>query len=331
MNERISRKISALSLIIVLGIVVYHSDIRYAIPRYFEFSMVYMPYFYMISGYFAFRGLTKENMGRRIAKRCYTLLVPYLLWNVVQCIYYVIVTRFNFRMTVRETIESFLFSPPCIPSWYLFSLFVMVVISLPLLRPLFKDRKKALIPLIFSFAISFAVYAWFPYAIAESFVGGGFLIKTFQYYPAFMMGAYATTLSEDAICVNKKNSLFFAIGAVLCAVIMIIPGMPEMPFIFLANIFNVLLWKAVPEDRIKGGKLFEILTEPSLFLCMAHIMLCDTYDRVLPLPDKIRFEFIRVPLAILTAYVIYYLLKLIMPPVLNLLTGGRAVKKPARS
>jgi len=47
-----------------------------------------VPLFFLISGYFfSIGGLTKDSYKRRLRKRAKTLLIPYLLWNIVAVFY----------------------------------------------------------------------------------------------------------------------------------------------------------------------------------------------------------------------------------------------------
>ena len=93
MDGKISNKISFLSLIMIVGVIMYHSDLRYLSDYATILSMVIMPYFFAVSGFFAVRGLTRTNCFERIKKRVKTLLIPYILWNLVQVIYYLIVSN----------------------------------------------------------------------------------------------------------------------------------------------------------------------------------------------------------------------------------------------
>ncbi len=337
MNKHISNKISFISLIIVLGITIYHSNLLYAVPFYIMLSMVYMPWFFMISGYFAAKGFDKTTRWKRLYKRIFTLIIPYVLWNLIHLPFGYIMSGFSYTsFNLKKYLLGFFFSPGCIPTWYLFAVFVMVVFFF-LIKPLFMGKKKMGILLGLSFVLTFALFAWFPNTLVRINYAGGFLYKTVQYLPSFMFGAFAAELKDEAIQVKSKKWILFAIlAAADLALICIVPPETEgMKFAgliltglaFGVNIFNPLLWLAIPEDIFNGGKIAQIITEPSLFLCMSHIMLIEVWTKIFGFPDRMRYQLIIVPSAIITSVALFYIMKKFTPHVLNLLTGGRAVKK----
>lgn len=328
MDQKISNKISFLSLIMICGVVMYHSDLRYLSNYATILSMVIMPYFFAVSGYFAVRGLTKENQFARIKKRIGTLLIPYLLWNVVQCIYYLIASGFTYRISIMEAVNSLLFSPMCIPSWYLFSLFI-IVLFLPVYRFFFSSKKRGTIGLILSFAVAIGVYVGLAGILVNRFgMAGGFIVKTIQYSPSFTLGAYATLFDEKSLSVSWKRAGITAVVAVLALVGLCLSFEKVDPiFIFITNIYPLIFWEMHPESLFTNKKVILMLTDPCMFLCMAHIMMCDTVKRVLGFPNNIRYEVIVIPVAVIILYILYYFMVRFAPWIVGPLTGGRAVKK----
>lgn len=327
MDGKISNKISFLSLIMIVGVIMYHSDLRYLSEYATILSMVIMPYFFAVSGFFAVRGLTRANCFERIKKRVKTLLIPYILWNLVQVIYYLIGSGFSYRLSFKEAVNSLLFSPMCIPSWYLFSLFI-IILFLPLYSFFFTSKTKGTIGLVLSFIIAFAAYSWFVDDLVKLGTAGGFIVKTIQYSPAFTLGAYATLFDEKTLSVSTKRALI-TIPVAVCALLGLCLsfGKSNEIFIFITNIYPLIFWEMHPESLFTNKKVTQKLTDPCMFLCMSHIMMCEIVKRIGCFPNNIRFELIVLPVAVVITYALYYILQRYLPWVIGPLTGGRAVKK----
>ncbi len=327
MEANISRKISVLSLIMVTGVAMYHSDLRYLTDYATVLSMVIMPYFFTITGYFAIKGITKENQYKRIGKRVKTLLVPYILWNLIQLVYYMISTGFSYRLSVKQALVSFFFSPINIPSWYLFSVFV-IILFLPVFRFFFSSKVKAVIGLILAFVLAFSAHIWFAEYILKLGTAGGFIIKTIQYMPAFYIGGFATIFDERFLKVSPKRAIITVpIAIVMLFLLCYSFGRWEEVFILITNIYPIVYWQMHPECIFNNKKVILFLTDPTLFLCMSHIMVGEIVERIFRLPDNIRFELIVLPVSYILIYAVYYICRKYIPWFIGPLTGGRAIKK----
>ena len=52
-----------------------------------------VPMFFMTSGFLMFRNFTWEKLWSKYQTRFRTVLIPYLLWNTIYYLYYIVVTR----------------------------------------------------------------------------------------------------------------------------------------------------------------------------------------------------------------------------------------------
>lgn len=106
MNEVISKTFALLRFPLMVGVVMIHCDIsdqlnpesqtQWAKDVMYFFSNVIgrfsVPMFFLISGYLFFRSgvLDKRVYISKLRSRLHTLLLPYLLWNLIAFLYFVI-------------------------------------------------------------------------------------------------------------------------------------------------------------------------------------------------------------------------------------------------
>ena len=121
-------------------------------------SGVAVPSFFLISGYLFFQGLENWNWGiwrAKITRRIHTLMIPYLIWNVLRYLFNVLTMGAlfvhghkmeQFQVWLSENTGLFAFwampatgMPVHTPFWFIRDLIVLVVLS-PLSYVLFKKK-----------------------------------------------------------------------------------------------------------------------------------------------------------------------------------------------
>ena len=201
MNERLSKKISIYNFIFTIGIVLYHCktfNTLYSAKPLAFFDAAYelydlvgyicMGFFFMISAYLFYLGLTTEkSVYKKMQKRLLTLGVPFLAWNVIHLLWEIFygVVKGNLRLGFWDFIWGFTFQPFDGPLWYMFALLLLMPIA-PVLYKL-KDHSKVFLGVVIGLFICCnlgklfmtsddAVTQW-----AARFVG---------YLPIYFLGAY---------------------------------------------------------------------------------------------------------------------------------------------
>ncbi len=172
MSKYLSRKIKFISLFAMIGVVFIHSynftdkfltpatriTEGFKIPVMFEYFIsnglcrFAVPMFFVISGFLFFFKYENSIKGykRKITKRCFSILTPYLLWTFISAITILVLTYFNSTANldivkehpVTNTVD-FLYSfvnPPAFQLWYLQQLIIFTVIA-PLIYLLIKYTK----------------------------------------------------------------------------------------------------------------------------------------------------------------------------------------------
>ena len=102
LSKEISKKLSLFMLGFIFIVVLFHSEFRYVYPFIEDLTAISTSYFFCISAFFFYRGLHSENTLARLKKRCITLLLPYILWNLIYIVLYLRIYKFSFEHIIRS-------------------------------------------------------------------------------------------------------------------------------------------------------------------------------------------------------------------------------------
>lgn len=159
--------------------------------------------FFIISGFLFFRNIySTQDVVRKISTRIHTLLIPYILWNLIYYIIYVVCRKsVYFRIDdMLDAVLTYIYNPTF---WFLYQLIILTLIT-PLIFYLLKDKKVAKVTFI-AVAVLILIGGDVPYINEDAFV----------YY---FFGAYiARYRSQWFYDIKKRHvslySLVLAIGA----------------------------------------------------------------------------------------------------------------------
>lgn len=191
---------------------------------YYFLFFFHMPAMSFISGYFS------KNLEKSRSNAFVTILVPYLILNVINYGYKILI--------LREQYFGFRFFSPLFGLWYLLALFLWKLF----LKDLVKIR--FLLPLSFVFGILSGYSKEFSTYLA--------LGRVFCFLPFFLLGYYCT--KEHVEKLRRIPKPVFAAVAVVTALL--------SAFVAYKDIFKVevlYLRKPYPEDDTLHHMLFRIL------------------------------------------------------------------------
>ncbi|MBQ7765934.1 MAG: acyltransferase [Lachnospiraceae bacterium] len=315
-----SSKISLLSLFFTCIIVLYHSDLRYMYPFMSELTSIAISYFFYISAFFFYKDISNDNYKIRLKKRCFTLLLPYLLWNVI----YLLLHIKNYEFTLHNLIYNFTIQPLCTPSWYLPTLFLFFLPA-PLFYWCFKRKISTVILFAVSCIIAYLGYLHFQLQLYEIPYIGGYIIRMFQYYLPYLFGAFIGYHFSDKINVTFGKSIIGIASSCIMAILLLYNIPPILRWLFLM-LLPVTIWEALPDKLFCSKKLIAYIAMPAFFINMAHCYLHSLWH-ITPLSGYFTSEkiymFANIGLTLLTCYLLYYLLHWICPKFLGILTGNR--------
>lgn len=139
MTADVSRIISITRLPIILGPVMIHSHWPYEIDSCIQHfcagvvGFITVPLYYMVAGYLFFQHYDNswKLYKQKLLKRIYSLLIPYLLWNLIA---YIVYTYLQQTMQPSQFMESFWVvadkgghSPADGPLWFLRTLMILII------------------------------------------------------------------------------------------------------------------------------------------------------------------------------------------------------------
>lgn len=323
LSTEVSLKFQFFKLGFILVVVLFHSDFRYYFPLVEDLAVISTSYFFCVSAYFFYKGLDGQNIGVRLKKRCMTLLFPYLLWNMIYMILYTGIHNITFS----SVIYGFTVTPLCMPSWYLLTLLIFLMPA-PFIKRCFDKAYSTVAILILGILISYLGYIKFQQELAAIPVVGAYMVRMAIYFTPYLLGGIIGSRFDKKIYVSSKKCLFGRISS--CVIL----------FLFFCNIpieiryllwvlFVFTLWKSVPEQIFAHVKFLDFFTEPAFTINMVHCYFLFLFGAIMTKNGYITGKYLSaltVALTLIAAYALYYLLKLLIPKTLNILTGNRIKK-----
>ncbi|MBR5686699.1 MAG: acyltransferase family protein [Prevotella sp.] len=289
-----------------------------------------VPAFFFISG-FLFFGMGKMDVylwKGKLRKRVHTLLVPYLIWNTLFLLYYLVLSRFmDLSWGVKGQGASvylnaylgFNESPFLSPLWFIRDLMVLNVLSLPAYY-IIKKTGYWLLP-IFVLLFSMGIGYYLPYIGFRSVV-------------PFFLGAWFAVNHISFIVEKNTNLLLMNVlfGALVFVVTIFhfhgIACWPLQQVELLIGIFtlfadfNYLL-------RKKYVGVNKKLADSSFFVFVAHMFIINIPNKLWVLfftPSGITASLMQWLIPILVSVLLFWIfigLKGISPKLMSVLIGGR--------
>ncbi len=164
MSKDFSYKLSNVNFLLVIFVVIIHSSCK----RFINFStnqlalvsynfintflQVAVPLFFLISAYLLYRDLNKNNLKEKLSRRFKSLVLPYIIWNILFLIYYFIMNKImislgmeslNFDFSFNNIIPDLLWNGYFHTSWYIRNLIIYTMFS-PFLMHILKSKKLSI-------------------------------------------------------------------------------------------------------------------------------------------------------------------------------------------
>lgn len=354
LSPRCSQTIDFMRFPLIVGIVMIHCHLEsdslpvgsYIIDLFSGgFCRACVPLFFIISGYLFFRDSTfdKTMYISQLRKRVKTVLVPYLLWNLLALVWHVILSRGAIASKIpTDNIFKFLqyvfwdqlgapctfyYEPPTTPVdyplWYLRDLIVMSILS-PLFYVLLKGRKGIWIlgALIVCFVAGRGPHISGLEPVAVVFFGLGAYLGIHGIDPIEACGqptvsrAAAATGIWTALCVASvsSSSAFIRERCIGLGI--------------LCGVYALTCWASYMTER--HTRIPALLTSSTFFVFGLHSLVIGPWRLILSKiirPDTtvgmIVLYLILSATVTASCVALYWLLRRICPPIAKALTGGR--------
>ena len=336
MTQYLSNKLTVLYAVLIVMVVYIHSVYieanQYDVARFLEkltgggICRIANCMFFCISGYLFARNIHSVNdICPKLLKRTRTLLLPYLLWNIIFVLWYVIIENlpgireFNnthivkayASQSVGETLYSLFIAPAAFQLWFLRDLIVMLLFT-PLLWWI--ARKQWIVALILAIASTF-VYVWLIYFWL------GIIIAVKQW------DIENYRRPKIAVFISALIYVSYAIYRAWCGC----PAKVVEVFVNIVGLYLVWsLYDIAARGRYMADKgLWKYLCGYSFFIYCFHepafnvikklaLAVCGTSEPVL-----IIFYYVNPWLMVLAAVAVAKILQRMTPNIYKILTGGR--------
>lgn len=340
MDKRISARITVLGFVMTSIIVMYHcgatevaslnvldEKVNACLNIFFDnMAILAMSYFFFVTGYLLFYNLNESLIIVKIKKRFFSLIVPYILWQVITVIYYIIIGRFN-DWTIRKLVNTiFLMQlwPPDGALWYLYAVFLLACLS-PIFLFFYKEKRAGWL-MICTLIIAIYGSGYWNVEWIMKLRGYGYLSNILSYFPSYIMGTFYGYYSSE-----EKHEMSFK----YCLVILLVTFVFEEIYGGILNnitirILPLVLIYTVPINKfIENCNIYKLsfliyaIHQPVLPDVLGHIRsflyYCMPVACVVNLMGRLIYLFV----VILISSIIYILLKKVFVKGLMWVTGGR--------
>ena len=173
-NQINRNKITYLNFIMAFFIVWHHAynievyDLQGGFLYWFEkFSAnifdVSVSLFFALSGFLFFQNLSKDNFKKKLLSRIRSLVIPYIIWNILGFIYFQLLALFPAlrqyyggeieRFSISVLLDAIINYKYNLVTWYLKTLIIYTFL-IPIFYPVFKNKNMAKVLFILSILIS---------------------------------------------------------------------------------------------------------------------------------------------------------------------------------
>ena len=261
MDKRISNNIKVLSFVVSCFMVLFHAGMYENTNAVSEFdrklsdlinydykllAFFGLSFFFSVTGFLLFYGLSYGNFLKKIERRVHSLLIPYLIWQALVLIKDLCIGRRYEVMDVLLRTFGLELWPLNGPLWYVYVVFLLALIFTPLLLLMFTNKKSAWIStIVMVFLIQLLKKA--PVNSIQIVLSYGLFSRILTYLPAYMIGAYYGRFYDKnkmpqsfiysvaviffAYLLDFKMSEFFRDMVVMTlpmALIFILPSIPKL-------------------------------------------------------------------------------------------------------
>lgn len=293
MNERLSEKIKVINILLAVSIVFLHAKnyVYYSGDDFFyhlsvniqEFFIKYVfacavPFLFFISGYLFYYNLKDKSLKDKIQSRVRTLLVPYLMWNVIATAYFVSMLYIPFlrgKFSIQnisgfsDIIKSVFFFKYNQINWFVFQLIIYVIMS-PGLYYIIKNKITSFIFILILMAaclckVEFGVFSITSY---EPVLRVDCLL---YYMLGAMSGYYLSNIISRKVYEKSHKSVIVSIILIIVSFMLI--SLPGQRYNFIAYCLQIVsiyqIIKMIDNNRIVNNLMEHI---DAFFLLQTHYL-----------------------------------------------------------
>lgn len=350
MTKEISGKIRYIGFIMTCFVVVHHcpeledifalNSIDYTIKHCFDvlfnsFASVAMSWFFAITGFLLFVDFSMEKYPTKIKKRISTLFVPYLLWQLIFLILEFVDTQQLISLgELLRRIFLFVRWPVCGPLWYVYTIFLLALLSPPLYYIV--RNKKIGWTAILAIIILLRLLGRIDDPTVQKVVNHGYVPNIINLLPAYLAGAFYGFHYKA----GKADCLHHLLSGLIIAFVLegwLTGFFAELCVRFMPIAILYLLPPVNVPERIRNRKFMQVYKLSFLvyalhirWVAKLHAPVMDIYMRSIgrltmsTALGTVLMNIIYLSVCIAGAALIHWALSKKAPRLLALLTGGRS-------
>ena len=207
-NRELREKIPVISFLMMIEVMLYHCEspdnalavnaldlkLNNAITNFVTGvpCVLCMSWFFAITGFLLFRNLRFQNLGSKLKTRVRTLLIPYLLWQII----YLVKSILQGHTWTAEDIFGQIFLlriwPPLGAFWYVYAVFLLALLS-PIFLLLFKNKRVGWAS-VMVIVLFFHLFQFQPRAEVRHY---DYIGNITGHLPSYLIGAYCGSISTE--------------------------------------------------------------------------------------------------------------------------------------
>lgn len=283
MNQDTRNKFTFYSFLFTFVIIGFHADfsnsysqeaIKNTIASFWDYlANTAMSFFFMRTAFLLYYKADKKNAMDKIRRRIISLVVPFLLWNLI---YFVIDYIRNRKMaSLTEVILGFSFFPYDGPLWYMFAIILLLI---PFPGIIWAKGKKWLLPLLIFMGLMF-VFVYSDNALEKMFSvsdvswqkkGISWLNRLCRYMPSYLLGMiggmYFPERLDIRIGVKRKWACYLVFIVTALSWTLMRSVLPAGVKQIILLIMPVIVWQMYP--AINDSLL--LIVKNTFFLYATH-------------------------------------------------------------
>ncbi len=347
MSRETSRKISKLGFLMSLIVVLYHisyfkpisvENVTSDIYIYFQVSKIYevlgtwtMHYFITMTSFLLYYGITKENAKKKLINRVHSLIIPYCIWNVLYYIFYLIIYKKEYLLSLKDFLFRFLFLPFDAPLWYI-STIIILLLLVPIVVSV-RDKKR----LTCSVGIVLIIGTFILKCVLVTPPKGHelerYFVRMLGYMPNYLIGMLLALYTPKIVEYSSTWAKWTA--RILLITSLIVCFRVQIPWVlrcFISVCAPFLLWVSTSKKAGEKRKTDDIY-KASFFIYASHACLIYVVEHILEkwfyfeIRNGIAAVLLRLAGGVVIVCILIItrnLLRKISPKVLSVLTGNRA-------
>ncbi len=303
---------------------------------YLHMSNIAVPVFFYFSGFLMYLNLEKSNWITKIKRRIVSLIIPYVVWNLLCGLFFIIISHINIiQKKMNQDVIRFdiQFIYNCLikcsynnPLWYLRNIIVLSLLSIIIIY-VTKDRREGVLLILLATVILNLMYHFDNFGII-------------YWLPEYLLGGYIAKRNCQQNQVNiinysfeKNNTFLKLVGAILLLVVLALVSYIDGNFIFLFlyRITAAIFIPYISSYFVIRKDIDNWKYNINMFIYCSHFTIETILTKIGMIVMGITnltaiLCFICVPIfsIIIVYYVAYILIK--MPFIWNILSGSRTIK-----